>query len=170
MWVVCAQSGVAPTYVDKKHFYTERLILFQVCRGRKNTLDEFATSRCTLWSKSLSGVTLVGPGRRFKQEPSIGSWISCAIFCETDKKQWYSPRRELGTEAFYPDGIWCHRDSKDADYYCQKNLCLPQQYEVNEAARMAADAEKEMSGEDNFIIDEAEGVVTIVSYNADIAP
>ena len=80
--------------------------MIQVCRGRKQTLDEYATKQCSQWSHSLATVTLTGEGRRFKQEPSIGSWISCAIFCRTDKDQWYSPRRELGSQSYYPDGIW----------------------------------------------------------------
>ena len=59
-------------------------------------MDDFATSKCTHWTRSLASVKLTGEGKRFKQQPAIGSWISCAIFCKTNKNQWYSPRRELG--------------------------------------------------------------------------
>ena len=103
----------------------------QVCRGKKSTIDEFATDRCGEWTSELEDINLTGMGRRFKHEPSIGSWISCAIFCETDQGSWYSPRREYGRQAFFPDGVWCHR-SGDQDYYCQKNLCLPEGYEISQ--------------------------------------
>ena len=63
----------------------------QVCRGRKQTMDEFAQSKCEHWSNTLGTVKLTGEGKRFKQEPSIGSWMSCAIFCKTDKNQWFTP-------------------------------------------------------------------------------
>ena len=64
------------------------LIIFQVCRGKKNTLDDYATDRCTEWAEEIEDVVLTGEGRRFKHEPTIGSWISCAIFCANDRNQW----------------------------------------------------------------------------------
>jgi len=140
----------------------------EVCRGRKQTLDEYATKQCSQWSHSLATVTLTGEGRRFKQEPSIGSWISCAIFCRTDKDQWYSPRRELGSQSYYPDGIWCHRDSSGNDYFCQKNLCLPPKYEVTEALRLAREAEEKFvrdaaaADSSYVVVDEDKGIVTAV--------
>jgi len=140
----------------------------EVCRGRKETLDEYATKQCTQWAHSLATVTLTGAGRRFKQEPSIGSWISCAIFCQTDKEQWYSPRRELGSQSYYPDGIWCHRDTSGNDYFCQKNLCLPPKYEVTEALRLAQAAEERFvrdaadADSSYVIVDEDNGIVTAV--------
>ena len=76
-------------------------------------------------------------GRRFKHEPTLGSWISCAVFCRTENDQWYSPRAELGRNAFFPDGTWCHRDQAGRDFYCQKNLCLPEGYEFRDAVRAA---------------------------------
>ena len=95
---------------------------------------------------------LVSEGRRFKHEPSRGSWISCAVFCRTDRGFWYAPRTELGREAFFPDGTWCHRDSAGQDHYCQKNLCLPEGYEFSEALR-AAHASAAMEEGDDFIVD-----------------
>ena len=133
-----------------------QLILTQVCRGKRATLDDFATDKCTQWQKTgkVPDVTLLGSGRRFKHQPAIGSWVSCAIFCETDRNQWYSPRRELGREAFYPDGVWCHRDGQGRDHYCQKNLCLLPEYEVDDAFRIAQTA-----------LDEDEQLVTLVIEN-----
>lgn len=99
-------------------------------KGPRISVDEFAGRKCGQWIRSgigaAAGITPVG--RRFKHEPSKGSWISCAVFCRTESGAWYSPRAELRSEAFYPDGTWCHRDTgiDGTDYYCQKNLCLPQ--------------------------------------------
>ncbi len=103
------------------------------------SFDEYATQKCSDWTQGgdVPDVPIVDEGRRFKHEPTKGSWISCAIFCRTGRNQWYTPRAELGRQAFYPDGTWCHRDSAGKDYYCQKNLCLPQSYEFSEAVRAA---------------------------------
>ena len=100
-------------------------------------------------------MTLTGAGRRFKYANTIGSWLSCAIFCENDQSQWYSPRGEYGRDAFFPDGTWCHRQSGQ-DYYCQKNLCLPEGYNINEAVRIAESllgTETESILLDNSVID-----------------
>ena len=55
--------------------------------------------------------------------------MACAIFCKTGAGAWYAPRKELANlniDAYFPDGVWCHRDlESDLNYYCQNNLCLP---------------------------------------------
>ena len=28
-------------------------------------------------------------------------------------------------EAFFPEGTWCHRDTRQIDYYCQNRECKP---------------------------------------------
>ncbi|TRY70360.1 hypothetical protein TCAL_01165 [Tigriopus californicus] len=125
----------------------------EVCRGLKRTLDEVATEKCLAWQEAnvVPELTFLGEGRRFKHEPAIGNWISCAIFCKTDHRQWYSPRRELGRQAFFQDGIWCHNNGRE-DFYCQKNLCLPEGYEVNDAVRSAQLAME--SDLENVVIDD----------------
>jgi hypothetical protein len=88
----------------------------------------------------MSCIYVIGEGRRFQHEPTKGSWISCAVFCRTERDQWYLPRAELGHAAFFPDGTWCHTDEYGRDYYCQKSLCLPDQHKYEDAVRAAADA------------------------------
>ena len=111
---LCDDTQVHSCHIPTKNaHFRVKIIFIQVCKGRKQTLDEYATKQCTQWSHNLATVTLTGEGRRFKQEPSIGSWISCAIFCRTDKDQWYSPRRELGSQSYYPDGIWYASETAD---------------------------------------------------------
>lgn len=56
-------------------------------------------------------------------------WMSCAIFCRRkDTGSYYTPRLDLndmGVNAYFPDGTWCHSDSSGS-YYCQQRHCLPE--------------------------------------------
>ncbi len=118
------------------------------------TFDEFATQKCTDWISdgSVPDVPILPEGRRFKHEPAKFSWVSCAVFCRTGRNQWYSPRAELGRGAFLPDGAWCHRDPGSGDdYYCQKNLCLPEGYRFSQAVRAAQLAMADL--DDSFVTD-----------------
>jgi len=44
---------------------------------------------------------------------------------------WYAPRKELANlnvDAYFPDGVWCHRDiDTNLNYYCQNNLCMAEE-------------------------------------------
>ena len=63
----------------------------------------------------------------------IGTWMACAVFCKTKSGFWYAPREELrnlNVDAYFPDGVWCHRDLdenlNEVNYYCQNNICMPE--------------------------------------------
>jgi len=119
-----------------------------VCRGRKVSFDDYASQKCGEWAEGgrVPDVPIKDEGRRFKHEPSKGSWISCAVFCRTQRGHWYSPRGELGRQAFFPDGTWCHRDSDGEDYYCQKSLCLPERHQVEDVVRAAQESMFDLPG------------------------
>lgn len=55
--------------------------------------------------------------------------MACAIFCRRrDTGSYYTPRLDLndmGVNAYFPDGTWCHGDSSGS-YYCQQRHCLPE--------------------------------------------
>ena len=65
-------------------------------RGSEVTPEELGDTLARLVWESFSDflakgdteVSIQAEGKRFKHEPTKVSWISCAIFCKTDKKQW----------------------------------------------------------------------------------
>ena len=60
--------------------------------------------------------------------------MACAVFCR--RKDWgvyYTPRldlNDLGVDAYFPDGTWCHHDSQQS-YYCLRHHCLPESFKFS---------------------------------------
>merc|ERR1719219_1287765 len=110
-------------------------------------------------------------GRQIKNQPSKGTWLACAVFCETGSGAWYSPKKELqnlNLDPFFPDGVHCHSEG-DVNYYCQKNLCLGEDHYSSAKSNLERDAavagqeelfkESDYNLDDAYIIDE-EGIIT----------
>ncbi len=130
-----------------------------VCKAHQRlSVDAWATRKCGEWARAglipVDDDDKAPKGRRFKHEPSKGSWISCAVFCETPSGSWYSPRGELKAEAFFPDGTWCHRDVDGQDFYCQSNLCLPPDVKLTQEELEVHYRQLEDSLENDFVLAE----------------
>jgi len=126
------------------------------------SVDSLATARCKAYSQLLPLLLHEeGRGKQVRHQPTKGSWLSCAVFCQTNKGAWYSPRRELAAyhlDSHLPEGTLCHHDGS-IPYYCQDNLCLPADPGVGDRSLVV---EGEIQDTDIIILDNEGFVVTTV--------
>jgi len=90
-------------------------------------VEELASRRCAAYAKLLPFLHPEGRGKQVQNQPSKGSWLPCAVFCETVSGAWYSPRQELAPyhlSSTLPEGTLCHSEG-GVNHFCQDSLCLP---------------------------------------------
>merc|ERR1711936_1356737 len=63
--------------------------------GAMVDINDLASKRCEAYAQLLPFLHPDGNGKQVHHQPSKGSWLSCAVFCQTRKGAWYSPRQEL---------------------------------------------------------------------------
>ncbi|KAJ1524302.1 hypothetical protein ONE63_010813 [Megalurothrips usitatus] len=108
-----------------------------VCPKKKRpTVVEYASSQCRLFAALLPDLDPTGAGLQAPHEQGR-LWMSCAIFCRRkDTGSYYTPRLDLndmGVNAYFPDGTWCHGDSSGS-YYCQQRHCLPEGFQISKVS------------------------------------
>ncbi|KAE8744445.1 hypothetical protein FOCC_FOCC008920 [Frankliniella occidentalis] len=106
----------------------------RVCpKARRPTVVEYASAQCRHFAQLLPDLDPGGAGLQAPHEQGR-LWMSCAIFCRRrDTGSYYTPRLDLndmGVNAYFPDGTWCHSDSSGA-YYCQQRHCLPEGFQLS---------------------------------------
>jgi len=95
--------------------------------GAMVDINDLASKRCEAYAQLLPFLHPDGNGKQVHHQPSKGSWLSCAVFCQTRKGAWYSPRQELAgyfLESSLPEGTLCYSEG-DIQHFCQDSLCLP---------------------------------------------
>lgn len=99
------------------------------------TVIEYASKRCQIYSSNLPEIDFHGKGLQAPHETNR-LWMSCAIFCRRrDTGAYFSARVELndiGVDAYFPDGTWCHNDGRK-NYYCVQHHCLPENFQLGKA-------------------------------------
>ncbi|XP_076034789.1 uncharacterized protein LOC143021271 [Oratosquilla oratoria] len=94
---------------------------------KRSTVKDYATQKCQKFSKIVTDIKAVGA--QAPHNPSR-TWQACAIFCQTQKGTWYSPRTDLNHlnefDTYFPDGTQCHTNAKGVRHYCQRHQCLPE--------------------------------------------
>ncbi|XP_037913532.1 A disintegrin and metalloproteinase with thrombospondin motifs adt-2-like isoform X2 [Hermetia illucens] len=104
----------------------------RICRNIKRFSPiTYASDRCRAFSRRLHTLDPRGYGLQAPHENNR-LWMACAIFCRrANSLSYYTPRLELndlGLDAYFPDGTWCHSDSS-SNYYCQQHHCLPEGFQ-----------------------------------------
>jgi len=129
------------------------------CPGRKAVeVDALVSKRCEAYAKMFTFFKSEGNGKQVKHAPNKGSWLSCAVFCQTTSGSWYTPKSELA--AFYmknhlPDGVVCHEEEGD-NYYCQGGFCLPEDMSTlaTDTRSVLLDNTSDYSESDRLILDD----------------
>ena len=55
------------------------------------------------------------------QEMALRITAQAAVAAESQEEQ----TTKQSIEAYFPEGTWCHRDTRQIDYYCQNRECKP---------------------------------------------
>ncbi|XP_034237574.1 A disintegrin and metalloproteinase with thrombospondin motifs adt-1-like [Thrips palmi] len=105
-----------------------------VCsKTRRQKVVEYASAKCRHFATLLPDLDAAGAGLQAPHEQGR-LWMACAIFCRRrDTGSYYTPRLDLndmGVDAYFPDGTWCHGDSSGS-YYCQQRHCLPEGFQIS---------------------------------------
>merc|ERR1712037_38211 len=115
-------------------------------------INQVASKRCEAYAKLLPFLHPDGKGKQVHHQPSKGSWLPCAVFCQTRKGAWYSPRQELAQyflASSLPDGTLCYSES-EIQHFCQDSLCLPRDRSLTTRSLLE---EGEYSPRDLLILD-----------------
>lgn len=106
-------------------------------RQQRKTIIQYASKRCELFSSNLPEIDPSGKGLQAPHE-THRLWMACAIFCRRqDTGAYYTPRIELndiGMNAYFPDGTWCHNDGRK-NYYCLQHHCLPENFQLGKITK-----------------------------------